>query len=313
MSKAKLSIYVQGATHFLTWELPYFRRYFDVVDSPDENSILFVFGPDALASGAFLPAKTRIALLFPGFGYSPYYDLVHRYGMRKIIDENYDLIFVNPGPIHEAFKDSPKLRLCPFSVDVNVIDVKRYRNKIDTLLHASAIAPQKDWTRSYEVMKLSGLKYEVFPKRVKSIPERLLLKIRMHIEKKGSIRSTPFFQSGYETHKRVIEKYHKYDGFVHVAAETPPYVDGKYTATLLEAGLTGSILFWHDTLGLGNDFETIFNLPLDPSEAAKQILDIRKSINVEAHSRRTAEEIYERVNPDNVMKIRFEAMRELLA
>lgn len=117
---------------------------------------------------------------------------------------------------------------------------------------------------------------------------------------------------GYESHSVVIEKYHAYDGFVHVAAETPPHVDGKYTATLLEAGLTGCILFWHDTLGLGNDFETVFNLPLDARKAADEILLIRRGIDIESHSKQTSEEIYERVNPQKVMQMRFKKIMEIL-
>lgn len=173
--------------------------------------------------------------------------------------------------------------------------------------------PKKDWTRSRDIMLKTRLNYEVFPPRQRGVIERLSLKTRLYLKKKGCLQSAPLLQHGYESHARVVEKYHKYDGFVHVAAETPPYVDGKYTATLLEAGLTGSILFWHDTLGLGNDFETIFDLPLDPILAAQRILQIRDSINIEEHSKQTAKEIYERVNPDHVMKTRSDAIKELLS
>lgn len=143
MNKFNLTLHVKGATHFLSWELPYFQRYFNVVNAPDATSILFSFGPDVLESGAFLPAKIRVALLFPGFGYSPYHNLIHRFGMRQIIDEYYDLVFVNPGPIYEAFKDCPKLRLCPFSIDVSKVEIRRCRKELNSLLHVSANYPQK--------------------------------------------------------------------------------------------------------------------------------------------------------------------------
>jgi hypothetical protein len=310
--KHKLNIHVQGAGHFLAWELPHFRTYFDVVETPSEDAILFVFGPDALISGASLPAKIRIALLFPGFGYNPYHNLVHRYGMERFINDYYDLVFTNPGPIAEAFASSPKLRLCPFSVNTDIIKLRHYRKKINSLLHASAYAPQKDWSRSRDVMRLSGLKYEVFPPRERTVPQRLYNRIRSYLHNRGFLNSAPLFRIGYEEHQTVIEKYHRYDGFVHIAAETPPYVDGKYTATLLEAGLTGSILFWHDTFNLGNDFETIFSIPCDPKAAAEEILNIRSNIDVESHSKRTVEEVYDRVNPANVMNVRFQAIKELL-
>jgi hypothetical protein len=102
------------------------------------------------------------------------------------------------------------------------------------------------------------------------------------------------------------------DGFVHVAAEVPPFVDGKYTATLLEAGLTGAILFWHDTLSLGNDFETVFNLPVEPNTAAAKILEIRSGIHVETHSRLTREEILDRCSPDKVVRMRYERIRLMM-
>lgn len=308
-----LYIHVQAATHFLSWELPYFRSYFNLVDTPNAESVLFAFGPDALVSGALLPARSRVVLLFPGFGYNPYHDVVHRYGMRKILDDYYDLAFTNPGPIYEAFKESPKVRLCPFSINTDKINTRRQRKSIDKLLHASSAKyAQKDWTRSRDIMRMTGLRYEVFPSREFNLAQRISRRLHLYTKRLGRSSSPPTLQNGYDTHDKLIAKYLEYDGFVHVAAEVPPFVDGKYTATLLEAGLTGSILFWHDTLGLGNDFETIFELPLDPIKAASEILEIRQSINVEIHSKRTAEEIYEHFNPQRVMKMRFETMRDIL-
>ena len=312
MNKPNLTIHVQGATHFLSWELPYFRKYFNIVDTPDKNNILFVFGPDALVSGALLPAKLKVVLLFPGFGYNPYHNIIHRYGMQEVIDQYYDLVFVNPGPLHEAFRNCKKLRLCPFSINTDVIKLRRPRNKINNLIHISANTPQKDWTRSRDIMRLTGLSYEVFPSRNFPIYQRVLRRIRLYLNRKGYFKSNPLYFAGYDSHQKIIEKYHKYDGFVHIAAEIPPLVDGKYTATLLEAGLTGAILFWHDTLGLGNDFETIFNLSVDPLKAADEVLQIRQSIDIEAHSKKTAEEIYEHTNPEKIIRNRFEAIKELL-
>lgn len=310
--KPKLYIHVNKAGHFLSWELPYFQRYFDLVSQPDSDAILFAFGPDALASGAILPAKLRVILLFPGFSYNPYHDVIHRLGMQQIIRDSYKIVFTNPGPIHEAFKHLDNLYICPFSVNTDLIKVRQYRKHISSLLHASADYPQKDWTRSRDIMRLTRLPFEIFPQRSTTLPERLLLKFRKYLAAKKVLNSAPLLNQGYEAHQQVINKYHNYDGFVHIAAETPPYVDGKYTATLLEAGLTGSILFWHDTLGLGNDFETIFNLPLEPEKAAIEILQIRKNIDIEAHSKRTVEEIYDRVNPEKVITTRLDVILENL-
>lgn len=54
-------------------------------------------------------------------------------------------------------------------------------------------------------------------------------------------------------------------------------IDGKSTAALMEAAFTGSIVFSHDTLQLGNDFKTIFDCPVGTTDAAAFILDVRCS------------------------------------
>lgn len=343
--KPRLHLLVDRAVHFARWEIPHFRRYFTLVSEPKDDAILFAFGPDVFEKGASTPACGRIALLFPWDGYSAYHDLKRRKEILEAIKENYDLVFVNPGPLHEALKSSAKVTVCPFSIDTGLATCREYRTSLNSLLHVSADAPQKDWRRSEAIMALTRLPYEVFPPR----NGRPTFKAQNPIDEGGSKR--PWYRKvnrigywlriyarrwagrnwfkiakftnrlgiapvlppvGYARHKAVIRKYQSYDGFVHVAAETPPMVDGKYTAALLEAGATGAILFWHDTLRLGNDFETVFDLPLEPDEAARQILEIRRNLDVPRHSRLTREEILDRCDPANVMRIRYEKMRALL-
>lgn len=115
---------------------------------------------------------------------------------------------------------------------------------------------------------------------------------------------------GYVDHGRVMRKYLAYDGFVHVAKDirSPLYIDGKYTASLVEAGVSGALLFWHDTLALGNEHETVFALPLDPKEAATAILDIRGSVDVARHSRATREEMSAKYHPGSSIAVRAERM-----
>lgn len=312
MGKPKLFIHVGRATHFLRWEIPSFGRFFDLEESPSKDAIVFAFGPDALATGATLPGKFRVAYLFPGFSYNPTYDLIHQYGMRKLVDDHFDLVFVNPGPMESVFEGCSKLRLCPFSIDASLFTKHRYRKRIESLLHASADSPQKDWSRSRDVMRLTTLKYEVYPPRPGKHPGNRIVRKVQNVVERTLKANRPRLPHGYVEHERVVAKYYQHDGFVHIAGPTPPYVDGKYTATLLEAGLSGCILFWHDTYGLGNDFETIFDLPLDPPAAAKAILEIRDSLDVLAHSRRTVEEIAERTSPDLSIRIRYHAIEELL-
>lgn len=314
MRKDRLYLHVVGATHFAAWERKYFAKHFDLVDHASEGAILFAFGPDALESGARLPAKFRIALLFPGFGLNPYHDLIDRQYMHDLACNHYRVVFANPGPIAQAFSSLPMLHICGFSINVDIVGLRRARKSISSLLHASADYPQKDWRRSERVMRATGLPYEVYPSRDNPVVRKISQKLGRFSKRIGASRLLGdrriMATQGYTSHGSVIAKYLEHDGFVHVAAEVPPYVDGKYTATLLEAGLSGCILFWHDTLGLGNDFETVFSLPLDPDEAAAQIILVKDNIDVARHSALTSEEVLERSDPEKIMRFRYQVIRQ---
>jgi hypothetical protein len=315
--RPKMKIWVGRATHFLRWEVHHFRDHFDLVDEPGNDVVLFAFGPDVLESATKAPALRRAIMLLPGWNCNPYHNLDYRKKALDIIESHYDIVFVNPGPLAEAYKSSKKVHMCDFTIDTEMIRCKNLRKSMNSLLHVSANSPQKDWERSEEVMKLTSLPYEVFPPRghtphpVISWMKWRLHRFRSSLGLPRPCRRTP---KGYVPHSRVIKKYQQYDGFVHVAGEkpSPVYIDGKYTAALLEAGLTGAILFWHDTLGLGNDLETVFNLPLEPEEAAREIRHIRENIDVERHSRLTREEILEKYSPDRSIGYRAARIKELL-
>lgn len=287
------------------------------MDIPSEDAILFAFGPDVLHRASSEPALRRFAMLFPGFGFNPFHNQAQKEASTEIISNYYDLVFANPGLVYEALKGLPQIALCPFSIDVELVKCKSYRKRLDSLLHASADYPQKDRSRSEAVMKATGLRYEMFPPSPKpnqSLFQRGLRKLSRYIDvaRPRWNHSAKVLPKRYRPHQKLIHKYQMHDGFVHIAAPKPPSLDGKYTATLLEAGLTGAIVFWHDTYKLGNDFTTIFSLPLDPIQAAKEIQDIRRSISVEKHSRMTREEILDRCHPEHVVKIRYEIMRNRL-
>jgi hypothetical protein len=312
-----MKIFVGQATHFLRWEAPQFREHFDLVDEPGNDVVLFAFGPDVLESAAKVPALRRAIMLLPGWSCNPYHNLDYRRKALAFIESHYDIVFVNPGPLAEAYKSSKKVHTCDFTVDTEMIRCKRFRKSINSLLHVSADSPQKDWQRSEAVMKLTSLPCEVFPPRQhRTHPVFAWMKWRLHRCRSslGLPRPGRRMPKGYVPHSRVLKKYQQYDGFVHVAAEkpSPVYIDGKYTAALLEAGLTGAILFWHDTLGLGNDLETVFNLPLEPEEAAREIRHIRENLDVERHSRLTREEIFEKYSPARSISYRVARIKELL-
>lgn len=304
--KPKLHLVVRGATHFLNYERPYFEKYFDLVSQPGPDTVVFGYGPDAFDIPPTLPARLRVAYVLPGYGPSPLYDEDRRAHLLDVIERSYDLVFANPGPIDEALKSSPKVVTHLFAVKADIARHFRPRATLDSLVHISGEQPQKDSGRNAEIMDLTGLRHELFPPRTAYTP----MQQRMHRLRKWLQRhhlpSPLFLHPNYVRHSKVIRKYLEYDGFVHIAREVPPYSDGKYTASFLEAGLTGAILFWHDTLGLGNDLETVFDLPLDPPAAARRILEIRDSLDVPAHSRRTSEEIRTKFDPEAITRFRYE-------
>jgi hypothetical protein len=306
------------------------------VEEADKDTVVLAYASDVLEYATSFPCSIRTALIFPGFGFRPYCEPADRAYMSGLINQHYQIAFVNPGPMEESFRDTGKLVVHPFSIDLARLPFKP-RQQLNTLLHASAIGSmKKDWMRSVRVMQKTGLKWEIFPPRplvdesgalVEPVaaPPSLPEKLRQQLAVLRNRYWHPIYRrtlkwglppillpTGYLSHDTLIKRYQQYDGFVHIAKDNPPATDAKYTATLLEAGATGALLFWHDTLGLGNDFETIFNLPLDPALAAAEILQIRENINIEQHSRRTAEEIRDRCNPERVMRIRYDAIAQAL-
>ena len=313
--KPKLYIHVNQATHFLKWELEEFSKYFDLQTEPSPSVILLSFGPDVLEEAAYLPASSRFAVLFPGFRHNPLYDLENRKLHLKIIKKYFNKVFINPGPLEIAYKTLNNVELYPFSIDTSLVGVKKYRKQINNILHVSSDSPQKDWQRSEAVMKNTGLPYEVYPPRNPAFFERVDKKNKL----KNKLRSyigiglKQYLPLGYVDHKVVVKKYQQYDAFVHIARDIKDPndgIDGKYTAAFIEAGLTGAILFWHDTYGLGNGLSTVFELPLDPKKAAEKILEIRSSVDVYEHSKRTHEEMMRVFNPETSVYIRAQKILE---
>lgn len=319
--KIKLKIFVKNAAYyFLKWELPYFEKEFELVDEPADDVVTFAYGPDVLKESANFPALKRVAILFPGFDFNPYHNLKRREETLSIIKESYDTIFVNPGPVRDALITSDKLASQPFSVDVDkLLKFRKTRKAINSLIHVSADAPQKDWERSQKIMELTGLPNEIYPPRIKkdkkiTMADRIKWRYNKYILK--YVSPTKAFRNtlGYVDHLSTIKKYVEYDGFVHIAEEKPlpEHLDGKYTAALFEAGVTGSIIFWHDTFDTGNDFETIFSLSKDPETAAKQILEIRNEIDVKRHSELTSEEISDKCHPQKAVDYRKRIIEGIL-
>lgn len=314
--KPKLYIYYDQATHFLKWEVPLFSKYFNLVDKPGKDTILFAFGPDVIERGAQLEALKRFGYILPGFGFNPVYNLPLREKMKTIIDQSYDGFFINPGPLEIAYGKIKKVNICQFGIDPKFKKIKRFRNSLDSLIHVSSNYPQKDWQRNEGIMRATGLKFEVYPPRTGDLPQEKktgFIKTYNKLAEKTYLKPIKTMPHGYVSHAQTIKKYMEYDGFVHIAKDikSEKYIDGKYTASLMEAGATGAILFWHDTFMLGNHLETVFELPLDIKKAAKKILDVRASIDVHYQSKRTREEILDVFSAEKSVKERSEKIISL--
>lgn len=303
-----LYIHIGRATHFLQWELPEFRKYFNIVHKPNPSVPLLSFGPDILVEASRLPASKRFAVTFPGFGQNPLYNDEVKKAHIEVLSKRFAKVFINYGPLEIAYMELNNVVIYPFSVDINSVTLSRYRTELSSLLHVSNDGPQKDWRRSEAIMKATKLKYEIFPPRQDDILARQVkINIRKNkIRKALLLQEKKYLPYGYVNHKAVVKKYQQYDGFVHVAKDIkhPKVIDGKYTASLIEAGVTGAILFWHDTFNLGNNLHTVFELPLAPKSAAEKILEIRSSIDIEKHSRLTREEMLDTFNPADSVKVR---------
>lgn len=312
MAKPKLYIHVVGAIHFIRWELREFTKYFELVDRPSNDAALLSFGPDVLDEAATLPALKRFAILFPGWGFNP----VHNHELRKhqipIISEQFAIVFIHPGPLQIAYKEAKNIQLCQLSIDGDLIGFSKYRRRIKSLIHVSNDGPQKDWQRSEEVMRLTGMSYEVYPPREHKFYQRQVDNNNRanKLRKLVGLKEKSYLPYGYVNHQKVIKKYKQYDGFVHVASDVKhrDLLDGKYTACLIEAGLTGSILFWHDTFNLGNNLETVFSLSVEPKIAAQEISDISTSIDVQKHSQLTRQEMLDTFNVRDSVRTRAEAI-----
>lgn len=311
----ELYIHVGEAKHFLAWELPEFRKYFNIVEKPDENALLLAFGPDVLEEAAQLPAKARFAVLFPGFNCNPLHNIELRNKQIKIIRQFYTRIFINRGPLEKAYADVDKITLYPFSIDIKKVSFKKYRHQVNSMIHVSSNSPQKDWQRSEDVMRQVGLPYEVFPPRDAD-------KMQIYLEKENKhtyfdrifSRKKKTLPYGYLSHAATISKYQEYDAFVHIASDIHHelYLDGMYTASLIEAGLTGAIIFWHDTYDVGGYLETVFEVSSDPRVAAQEINSILRNLDVKEWSKRTRAEMLKTFNPQISVRIRAEEMLRLI-
>ena len=311
-----LYIHVGQATHFLEWECEEFSKHFNVVQEPSATTILLAFGPDVLEDSVDLPALKRCIVLFPGFGYNPLHDLDLRKKQREMIKKHYDMVFINPGPLEIAYKGLDNVKHYPFSVNEKMFKKAKARKRSNKIIHISNDSPQKDWQRSERIMKKMDMTYEVFPPRNQVFFEKRQKnnELKNKIRSMAGLKKKKYMPYGYVEHAEIIKKYYSSDVFIHIAQEIEDklYLDGKYTASLIEAGMSGCIIFWHDTYGLGNTLNTVFNVSANEDMAAKEIQEILRSIDIKEHSKATRSEMMRIHNVGDSVKIRSELIKQLL-
>jgi glycosyltransferase involved in cell wall biosynthesis len=116
-------------------------------------------------------------------------------------------------------------------------------------------------------------------------------------------------------HSRMIEIIQDADGFLHPSkiGEAPScWVDAKYTVSLIEAGMSGCIIFWHDVMKHGNSMETVFEISQNPIEIAARIQEVVGSIDLEKHSQRTAEEFRNKHSIENTVKKKMDVITRFI-
>ena len=285
--------------HFSQWDIPEFKKYFSNVlvhyyaEDPNftqikEDDILFVF----LHLGIYQSVKcfARFAMLYPGFGFHPLHNLPQRALVAGYITQ-YNAVFVNDGPVWESYTGTPNVFCAPYGLASEMFKKTRIRTKFKRIIQvANNFAWQyKGRHIAEEAMRLMPYEWELIP------------------DKNNLIGAIPFSE--------LPDVYQNADGFLNPNMIGPPpgyWIDCTYTGTTLEAGLSGCIIFWHDCMGLGNRFETVFEISLNPVEIATKVQDIVNSIDLEKHSLLTAQEFYEKCNIHDATKYKVDVIKNYL-
>lgn len=288
----------RNSFHFNKWEKHLFKKYFREVvyhsleDDPKcevikKDDVLFVYAMITLYN--HVKCDNKFGIFYPGFGFNPFKNREKALKSGYLFDK-YDAIFMNEGPIWETFKQFPNAILVQYSCDPNIFKKTRQRDTFKKIIQvAGKIGPFKGRHISTEVFKLLPYESELVP-----------------------ADSDPVMYIPWE---RLPEIYQNADGFLSPNLIGPPpeyQIDAKYQVSLIEAGMSGCIIFWHDCMGLGNSMETVFEIPSDPAGISQKIQEVVGSIDLEKHSALTAQEFYEKGNMHDATKYKVDIMKKFL-
>ena len=241
-------------------------------DKPSKDTPIFAVGSDAINDvyEQRLPRSSLTGLFLPGIGHigNPITRRGNAEAMRGIAG-HCNTVLVQSGHMQLVLPDATVM---PHYIDLEGVQ-SRVRTCISSIIHAGVMGLKKERYRQKAVMERSGLPWSFFP---------------------------PNGVHRYIKRDEYLEHILEADAFVH-CAQYGDYgdLDGKYTASLLEAAAGGAICFWHDAFDMGNDFKSIIQVPSDPDEAAEIIKSYaqRRPKSIAYLSRKAMKEIRSKCDP----------------
>jgi hypothetical protein len=273
-----------------------FRKYFrEVVVTSNpwhpavDDDVLLVNA--CLGSFFNVTCKRKFGILLPGFGFHPYKRPEQVVEMKWVF-EKYDAVFCDEAPVGEAIKREgtcKNFHYVPISVNSNVFKKTRKRDKFRKIIQVASHGAEKGRDVSREAMKLMPYKWELIPGDTESYFLRTL--------------------------EQMVASYQEADGFLHPGKIGPApgyFVDGKYTVSLIEAAMSGCIIFWHDAMNHGNSMETVFEVSLNPQEIAARVQEVVGTIDLDQHSTKTAEEFRNKYGIENTVKKMMDVIEPFL-
>jgi len=284
MIDRRLVIAQRSGFHF-SWLNEEFKKHFrEVIVTNDvsfpacREDVLFVNAH--LGGFQNIGCGLKFGVLYPGFCFHPW-KRPEQFDELKSIFSRYDGVFCHEGPVWESAKRDgtcPNFHLVPFCANTNGFKKTRKRDKFRRIIQVASPYEHKGRDISEAAMRLMPYEWELIPHKD---------------------------QGFYVDYSILSDIYQNADGFLHPGRVGPApghFCDGKYTVSLIEAALSGCIIFWHDAMELGNSMKTVFEVSLDPKEIAEKIQEVVNGIDLETHSTKTAEEFREKHGVENTVK-----------
>ena len=241
----------------------------------------------ALGSFQRMECRLKFGIMLPGFGFHPFKN-PEQFEALKPTFARYDAVFCDEAPVWEAARrdgtcrNFHKVPICANSRDFRKT---RKRSEFRRVLQVASHGSEKGRDVARKAMALMPYEWEQVPAEGReyfSVPQSEMPGV-----------------------------FQRADGFLHPGRVGDPpgyWTDAKYTVSLIEAGMSGCVVFWHDAMGVGNSMETVFEVSLDPAEIAERVKEVAGSIDLDAHSERTSREFTAKHSIENTVKAKMEVM-----